>query len=261
MKLDVLYDATPGQRKSAPAATVCLDGTSEDALIRAHLPIVRSVVNRMRSRLPASADLEELHSIGVTGLMSAVKRFDAKQAITFRAYASTRIRGAILDELRRMDSLPRTRRTKMRALNAAVEELEQALGRTPRDEELARKLELSLPELYKFRDSVRPNVTVSLDSPVSDDGSDSTCLHDAIADDKHVACHEQLEKRELVRLLGEHVESLPERMRQVVSMYYFEQMRLADIAEIFGVTEARVCQIHTQAVAALRNTLSKASVA
>ncbi len=261
MKIDVLYDATPGESRRKRNIPVFLDATDEESLIRAHYPLVRSVVNRMRAKLPANADLEELHSIGVTGLMAAVKRFDRSQALTFRSYAATRIRGAILDELRKMDSLPRTRRSKMRELNRAVEELEQKLGRAPRDEELAKHIGLSLPELYKLRESVRPSVTISLDCPVCENNGEESSLHEAIADDRHVPCQERMEQRELIRLLGEHVGELPERQRQVVSMYYFEQMRLADIAEVFGVTEARICQIHTQAVGALRNTLTKARAA
>ncbi|MEM9227070.1 MAG: FliA/WhiG family RNA polymerase sigma factor [Verrucomicrobiota bacterium] len=230
---------------------------SQNELLEEYYPLVSNVVKSMLSYLPRCADQEELHSVGVTGLIAAVKRYDPEQSGTFKAYASMRIRGAILDELRRMDSLPRTRRAKVRELNKAVEALEQELGRAPRDEELAKSMGLTIPELVRYQEKARPVVLVSLDgSPTQDD--EESNLHEAIADQNSRPCYEDLEKSETIEQMADLIQELPERQKKVLAMYYYEGMRLAEIAEVFGVSEARICQIHTQALGVLRRTLSRA---
>ena len=139
-------------------------------LLEEHYPLVENVVKSMLSYLPRCADFEELRSVGTTGLIAAVQKYDPEQSGTFKAYASMRIRGAILDELRRMDSLPRTRRAKVRELNRVVEELEQKLGRAPRNEEIAKAMGLTLAELERYQEKARPVVLLSLDgAPAQED--------------------------------------------------------------------------------------------
>lgn len=252
MKTDIFTDSAPSFSSVAPSRLV---KPTEAELASRYYPLVGKVVNRMRTNLPPNADLEELHSIGVYGLMSAVRRYDVEQDATFKGYAAMRIRGAILDELRKMDTLPRTRRAKVREMNKVLEKLEQELGRAPTDKEMATEMGLSTADFFKLREQIKPKTIISLDCGGSGDDSEDPSLHEAIADDKHVPCHQKMESRETFRLLGEQVNTLPERQRQVISMYYFDEMRLAEIAEVFGVTEARICQIHTQAVGQLKKKL------
>lgn len=230
---------------------------TRDQLLKEHYPLVNTVVKSMLSYLPRCADAEELHSVGVTGLMAAVQKYDPKQSGTFKAYASMRIRGAILDELRRMDSLPRTRRAKVRELNKVVEELEQQHGRAPRDEEIADAMGLTLSELERYQEKARPVVVVSLDGTAGTDDENDVNLHEAIADENSRPCYEGLEKGEFIDLMADMLQQLPDRQKKVLAMYYYEGMRLAEIAEVFGVSEARICQIHTQALAVLRRNLQR----
>jgi len=248
MKYELFYDAAPTKSQSIRC---------QSDLAKEFFPLVRGVVNRMRNRLPANADLQELESVGVQGLMSAVKRYDASKATTFSAYASTRIRGAILDELRKMDTLTRSSRSKIKTINETIGQLEQALGRTPSDQEIAAKMAISLRELDSLRAKVTPQRVISLDDETLQQDTSASSLHEAIADERIVPIYEHMQDAEAANLLGEEVSELPERLRQVVNMYYFENMLLAEIAEVFGVTEARICQIHAQALSALRRKMEQ----
>ncbi len=226
-------------------------------LLEEHYPLVDNVVKSMLSYLPRCADFEELHSVGTTGLIAAVQKYDPAQSGTFKAYASMRIRGAILDELRRMDSLPRTRRAKVRELNRVVEELEQKLGRAPRNEETADAMGLTLAELERYQEKARPVVLLSLDGAPAQEDEGEVNLHEAIADENSRPCYEDLEKSEFIGLMADMIQDLPERQQKVLAMYYYEGMRLAEIAEVFGVSEARICQIHTQALGTLRRSIQR----
>lgn len=229
-----------------------------DELIREYFPLVRKVVRRLMTRLPSCADFEELHSVGITGLLAAVDRYDAAQQITFGGYAQMRIRGAILDELRRLDSLPRSGRAKFRHLQEVVSELEQKNGRAPYDSEIAAAMGLSLPQLDTYRQRSQPVSIVSLDVGTTA-GSEETAVnyHETIADERSDFAFERIERREMLNLIGSTIEDLPERQRDVLVMYYYEGLRLSDIAEVFGVTEARVCQIHAQALASMRRRMKQ----
>ncbi len=229
----------------------------QNELLEEHYPLVNTVVKSMLSYLPRCADSEELHSVGITGLIAAVQKFDPKQSGTFKAYAAMRIRGSILDELRRMDSLPRTRRAKVRELSKIVEELEQKLGRAPRDSEIADAMGLTMAELERYQLKARPVVLVSLDGASSQDDDSEVNLHEAIADQNSRPCYEDLEKSEYIDLMADMINELPDRQKKVLAMYYYEGMRLAEIAEVFGVSEARICQIHTQALGVLRRNIQR----
>lgn len=231
---------------------------TRDELIRHYLPLVGKVVRKLMVRLPNCADAEELHSVGTLGLLAAVDRYDPKQSNTFGGYAQMRIRGAILDELRRMDSLPRSRRSQLRAMQEVVSKLEQQHGRAPYDTEIAEALGISPAELETLRSRVQPTAVVSLDStlPAGGEGSEVN-FHETVADERIAPIFENIERKEMVRLLGEVLESLPERQRDVLVMYYYEGLRLADIAQVFGVTEARICQIHAQALVGMRQKIKR----
>jgi RNA polymerase sigma factor FliA len=213
--------------------------------------LIRSVVGQMRHYLPSCADLDELNSVGLTGLIAAVRRYDPSQAKTFEAYASMRIRGAILDELRRMDWMPRSARHRARELRSTVDALEQNLGRVPTSEETREHLGLNRVDFDRLQLRVQPVRFIPLDQPIENDGGRIN-LHDCIPDEVTPPAHATLEQDEMLLALGRTLRLLPKRHRQVILLYYFHGRRLAEIAECFDVTEARVCQIHGQALQLLR---------
>jgi len=254
------YETTGSPFIKGGGASARVQPASRDtrSLLEEYYPLVKSVVRTMMVHLPSCADAEELESVGVFGLIAAVDKYDESQKKTFKGYAAVRIRGAILDELRRMDTLPRTRRAKVRHLQETVEGLEQRLGRVPNDQELANEMNMSLSQLRRYQSKAQPVVTFSLDNTQNEDGESSN-LHEAIADESNLPCLEKLEKEESVHMLSDAFSELPERQQEVVRLYYYEEKRLAEIARVFGVSEARVCQIHNQALKKMRKSFTCAA--
>lgn len=230
----------------------------QNELIEQHLPLVRRVLERIRRTLPRHIDVEDLHSVGVTGLIAAAQRFDPAQHQTFPGYACLRIRGAILDELRRLDWCPRRTRARTRRIEAEIQEAEQALGRTPTDGEMSKRLGMTLQEYTKWREASKPVHFLPLDHTSEGEDSARGSLHEVIADDKHVCVRESMEREELLELMTERIQALPDVQKRILAMYYFEGMRLAEIAAVFGRTESRISQIHAQAVSTLRAEIAAA---
>lgn len=225
---------------------------TEPELIEQYLPLVRKVVNALARHLPPQVDVDDLHSVGTIGLIAAVRRYDSNQEKTFEAYAVMRIRGAVLDELRRLDSLPRTARAKARHLQETSSRLEQSLGREPSDDEVSIALGMNVSDMRRMRNQVRPMNFISLDNRVSPGAEQEADLHEAIPDENQEAGSDACQQSELVDILLEKIDTLGSRQRRILSMIYFENMRLSEIANVFGVTEARVCQIRSQAITNLR---------
>jgi len=223
-----------------------------NARVEQHLPLVRRVLERIRRTLPRHIDADDLYSAGVTGLIAASERFDPKQHATFPGYACLRIRGAILDELRRLDWCPRRTRAKARRFEAAVQEAEQELGRAPTDGEMSRRLGVPLRSISKWREAAKPTRFIPLDQPSHSDDPQSGSLHEVIADERQVGVRDSMENEELMQLMADRIEALPETQKKILAMYYFEGMRLAEIATVFKRTESRISQIHAQAVSTLR---------
>lgn len=249
------------EAKASSAWRVYSGGTGpvdESELIERHLPLVRNVVDRIKIHLPAHVEVDDLYSVGVTGLIAAVNRFDPEQGHTFAAYATTRIRGAVLDELRRLDWCPRRARAKARKIRNAITEVEQKVGRAATDEEIREHLELEPKEYARWQEEVRPISFVPIDQPLEDDESSGGTLHDLIADDQAEDVCATMEKEELLRMVADRIEQLPDVQKKVLAMYYFENMRLAEIASVFGLTESRICQIHGQAILGLRSWIQRA---
>ena len=230
---------------------------SEEDTLKSHMPLVRSVVDRIRASLPPHIDIEDLYSVGLLGLINALRRFDPSHGITFASYATLRIRGSVLDELRRMDWTSRSLRVKAKKLTDVITAFEQKVGRPATEAEIADELGISPEEYTSLLDEVRPISYVELDSLSGDD--DDSSLHDVIADESQPIASDVAMKQELIRLVSERIEKLPEIQRKILAMYYHENLRLAEIAQVFGLTESRICQIHTQAVLSLKSYIRSAA--
>lgn len=227
----------------------------QEELFDTYLPLVKSIVNRIKMNLPPHIDEQDLHSVGITGLISALKKYDPEQKKSFGSYAAMRIRGAILDELRRMDWMPRNARTNFKKLRKTVEELEQKLGRPATEEETRLELGMTHKEYEQLLTEVRPVTFLPLDNTSSGGGDDSESadLSEIIPDENIMPVTSKMEKDEVTRLVAERINQLPDVPRKVLAMYYFQDMRLAEIAEVFSLTESRICQIHSQAIIGLRS--------
>lgn len=229
----------------------------EKELIERYLPLVRNVVDRIKLNLPPHVDVEDLYSVGVTGLIAAVRKYDPEQGHTFAGYATTRIRGAILDELRRLDWCPRRARAKAKKLKESINELEQKLGRAASEEEVRLHLGLSPKEYAKWVEEAKPVCFVAIDQTAENEDSDGASLHELIADESDVSVRDRMEKDELMQLVAQRISELPDIPKKILAMYYFENMRLAEIAAVFNLTESRICQIHAQTVIGLRAYISR----
>jgi RNA polymerase sigma factor FliA len=232
--------------------------TDEASLIDRYLPLVRNVVDRIKMNLPSHVEVDDLYSVGVTGLIAAVRRYDPEQGHTFTAYATTRIRGAVLDELRRLDWCPRRARAKARKLKAAMADLEQKHGRAATEEEVRAHLGLSAKEYAHWLEESKPVTFVAIDGCTENEDGGGSSLHDLIADDNDVPVQFRMEKEELWKLAAQRISELPDIQKRILAMYYFENMRLAEIAAVFDLTESRICQIHAQAILGLRAFLQRA---
>jgi RNA polymerase sigma factor for flagellar operon FliA len=222
-------------------------------LLEDYFPLVRSTVDRMRQKLPDTIEADELHSVGLSGLVAAAQRYQPSQRKTFGGYAATRIRGAILDELRRQDPMSRSSRAKAKRLGSAISKLQQEEGPSYSRDALCVEMNMSEEELAGLMEEVRPVRLVSLDEVDSAEHP----LHEIIPDDCCVSAPDALDRKEIISLLVERMAQLPELQKKVLAMYYYENMQLSEIATLFGVTESRICQIRGQAVAVLRKYLTK----
>lgn len=234
------------------------DGTREqrDQLIVHYSPLVKYVAGRVATGLPQSVDQADLVSYGIFGLIDAIEKFDLDRGYKFETYAIARIKGNILDELRSIDWVPRSVRAKARALEKAYSKLEGELHRTPTDTELAQELDLTDDQLQTTLGQISFTGLVALDEMLSgSERGDSITLGDTIADGgiSPVAAYEVEEMRQI---LANAINRLPEREKTVLTLYYYEGLTLAEIGSILGVTESRVCQIHTKSVLQLRARLA-----
>ncbi len=234
------------------------DGDAREKLILHYAPLVKYVASRVATGLPSSVDQSDLVSYGMFGLIDALAKFEPSRGNKFETYAIPRIKGAIIDELRAMDWVPRSIRFKARELEKAQADLEAMLKRQPSEQELAERLGMSRRELHEMVAQISFVSVLALDEVVSagSDRGEQVSLIDTLAD-KGLDPTWGLESQETRGLLAAAINSLSEREKIVVTLYYFEGLTLAEIGEILGVTESRVCQIHTKAVGGLRGQLSE----
>jgi RNA polymerase sigma factor FliA len=223
-----------------------------ERLILHYAPVVKYVAGRVGVGLPNTIEHGDLVSYGMFGLIDAIERFDPDRGVKFETYAITRIRGAIIDELRAVDWVPRSVRTKARELAKAIQHLQGKLKRTPTDGELAEHLEVTVPELRDMLEQVQLTSMAALDEVLTS-GGDGLTLIDTIEDTSQIRPEENADELAVRGVLADAINGLSERERTIIALYYFEGLTLAQIGEILGVTESRICQIHTKAVLSLRS--------
>lgn len=229
-----------------------------DRLILMYAPLVKYVAGRLGSGLPAHVDEGDLASYGLLGLMSAIERFDPDRDVKFETYAIARIRGAIIDELRAMDWVPRSVRSRARAIERAIGELEAKTGQAPNDAEISAKLGITETELEESLTEIARSSIAALDElwTVSGSGGDQIALIDTIEDESAPDPQSLLSQTELKEAIADAIARLPEREKLVVTLYYYEELTLREIGEVLGVTESRVSQLHTKAILRLKARLA-----
>jgi RNA polymerase sigma factor for flagellar operon FliA len=239
------------------------NGSTEarDQLIIHYSPLVKYVAGRVAVGLPANIEQADLMSYGIFGLIDAIDKYDQTKNVKFETYAISRIRGAIIDELRAIDWVPRSVRFKAREVEKAYGALENKLKRPPSDAEIAQEMGISLDELNHVYTQLSTVSLIALDEITSPDGGqgDKMSLLETLEDTKTANPMEAFESEEMREILVDAINRLPEREKKVVTFYYFAGLTLAEIGQVLGVTESRVCQIHTKAVLGLRGRISEAT--
>ena len=236
------------------------DRGAREELILLFAPLVTMVANRVGAGLPTSVEQADLVSYGMFGLIDAIEKYETDRAVKFETYASSRIRGAIIDELRAIDWIPRSVRTKARAVDRAFAELEATLHRAPSEEEVASRLEISVGELRGVFSQLATVNVAALDELLGSgsERGDSLSLLDTLEDPGAVDPQGSIEVQETKLLLSRAIERLGEREKIVLVLYYYENMTLAEIGRVLGVTESRISQMHTAAMLRLRTFLQDA---
>ncbi len=234
------------------------DTEVREKLILHYAPLVKYVAGRVGVGLPPNIEQADLVSYGIFGLIDAIEKFDVTRAIKFETYAISRIKGAIIDELRSIDWIPRSIRSKAREVERAYAALEARLHRTPTEPEVAAELGIKLEDLHAIFGQVSFVNVVALDELLNVNGEkgDKVSLVDTLEDTKAEDPVRVFESQETKHLLARAINMLPEREKIVVTLYYYEGLTLAEIGQVLGVTESRICQMHTKAVLQLRAKLA-----
>jgi RNA polymerase sigma factor FliA len=229
------------------------DSTARDQLILNYSPLVKYVAGRLASSLPQTVDTADLISYGIFGLIDAIEKFDPGRAIKFETYAISRIKGAIIDELRAMDWVPRSVRSRAREIEASYVALENALRRVPSDREVADHMGISLKEFQDILAKLSYTSVVSFEELwVGGERDEGQNAIGSIKDDTAEDPVAIFESGEIKEILAGAIDKLPERERTVIALYYYEGLTLKEIGQVLGVTESRVSQLHTKAVLRLR---------
>lgn len=233
------------------------DQAAREQLIVRYLPLVKYLAGRLAVSVPAHVESGDLESYGVFGLIDALEKFDPSRGVKFETYASTRIKGAMLDALRAQDPAPPAWRQRQKRLETVYHDLELRLGRAATEQEVAAALGVTLDELSAWEMEVAALSVVSLDDWWHDTTAGDRPLAgvDLLPDEREPAPEQQLLEREQVRLLGQAIDRLPEKERLVITLYYYEELTAKEIAQVLGVTPSRVSQLHSRAVLRLRGAL------
>jgi RNA polymerase sigma factor FliA len=228
----------------------------KDKLIMEYAPLIRFIAQKIAVRLPSHIELDDLISSGVIGLMDAIEKYDPERDNKFKTYAEFRIRGAILDELRAQDWVPRSVRDKAKLVDRTLVQLEAELGRTPDDFEVADRLNITVDEYYDLINQVRPVSVLSIDESATFSSVDKVSILSLLESCKLNNPLSQLKIKSVKEIVTKAIEDLPERQRLVLSLYYYEDLNLKEIGKVLRVTESRVSQLHAQAVTRLRAKLA-----
>src|SRR6478672_10596430 len=234
------------------------DLNARERLVVAYSPLVKYVSGRMASGLPAHVDEADLISYGLVGLINAIERFELEREIKFETYAITRIKGAIIDELRSLDWVPRSVRARAREIERANAKLEHLLQRAPTDEEMSAELNITVDEFQEALLQISNSTVAALDElwSVSDATGDQVSLLDTLEDTEGPEPQAVMDATDLKDRVADAIARLPEREKLVVALYYYENLTLREIGEVLGVTESRISQLHTKAVLRLRSRLT-----
>lgn len=229
----------------------------KDTLLTEHMPLVKRLAHHMKAKLPPSVEVDDLVQAGMIGLLDAISRYEETHGAQFETYAVLRIRGAMLDELRSSDWMPRSLRQNMRKVEAAMTTLQQRLGRPPSESEVAKSLKLSLADYQEMLGDSGGHQLVYYEDFRDDDGNDS--FLDRYASDEDADPLRSLLDGDFRQAVIDAIDGLPEREKMLMGLYYEEELNLKEIGAVMGVSESRVSQLHTQAVARLRASLRERS--
>ena len=227
-----------------------------EKMIESHLSLVDFLVDRMMTQVPAFVNRDDIRSAALMGLMDASNRFDPRRGVLFKTFAERRIRGAVFDEVRRMDWFSRTLREKQSRLSKVTESLGKKLGRAPEDPELAEELEMSLDDFRELQLQVSQLGYVSLNEKYDDSDSGKTFI-DNLEDTKQASVQERMEANELTRELAGYLELLSEKERLVIALLYYEELSQKEISEVLELSEGRISQLHSQALGKLKTKMRR----
>ena len=235
---------------------VAITAENREEVIEKYSPMIKYVANRIAMRLPPHVEVDDLISVGVLGLMDAISKYDPTRGAKFKTYAEFRVRGAILDELRSMDWVPRSIRQKASNVDAVVQKLQAKLKRNPEDEEVAKEMELSLDQFYDTVNETKSMPVFSLeDLGIAKESGEQQSLLDCLAGKADADPQTQVRLSELKGIIATAIDTLPEKERLMVSLYYYEELTMKEIGVVLDITESRVSQIHSKAVYHLRSKL------
>lgn len=243
-----------GKSQISEQIEICPENTEQ--IVKEYSPMIKYVANRIALRLPPHIEVDDLISVGAIGLMDAIEKYDPSRGAKFKTYAEFRVRGSILDELRSLDWVPRSVRQKASKLDGVSSKLQSKLGRLPEDEEIAKEMGVTLEEFFKTLNETRNMPLLSLeDLGIARDSGDKQSLLDTLEGRSDVDPQTQMRLTELKNLIAAAIDSLPEKERLMVSLYYYEELTMKEIGEVLGITESRISQIHSKAVYRLRTKL------
>jgi len=234
------------------------DSKTKEELVIKYVNLVKFVAGRLMISLPPSVEVNDLESAGILGLIDAIDRFDPKYGVKFESYAIPRIKGAMLDELRKLDWIPRSIRSKSRELEKVINQIENETGRSATDEEISERLNITMNEYFTLLKEVSTVSLLSLDSVIFDDEGGKGELHDVIEDKSEEEPDESIKRDELKELVIRAIDDLPETERLVIALYYYEELTLKEIGQVLQLSESRISQIHTKTILSLRGKLKEA---
>ena len=242
--------------KQQAAEEIEITSENREEVIKRYSPMIKYVANRIAMRLPPHIEVDDLISVGVLGLMDAISKYDSSRGAKFKTYAEFRVRGAILDELRAMDWVPRSIRQKASNVDKVVQELQAKLSRAPEDEEVAKEMGLSLDQFHDTLNETKSIPIFSLeDLGIAKESGEQQSLLDCLAGKADADPQTQIRLIELKEIIAKAIDALPEKERLMVSLYYYEELTMKEIGAVLEITESRVSQIHSKAVYRLRTKL------